>query len=189
MLIYIKWLLLSVVKWVLLLTVPFASFIIAAFTREDERGRDIYTWGSIWGTYDNPPQGDRGFVEKRCWFPNVTTGFKGYLNRAQWTIRNPLYGYSKKSAIKYSSDLEVSYTGNPNISDKDAIPGYYFAKVKDGKRVVGFEFYCVLPYTKKRDVRCRIGWKVMTSKFKEYGFAQLVSTFNPFDGYGRHSDK
>lgn len=49
----------------------------------------------------------------------------------------------------------------------------------------GFEFYCILPWSETRDLRCRIGWKMMTPKFKEYGFAQLVTTCNPFDGYGK----
>jgi len=190
MMIYIKWFILAVCKILLLLTVPFAAPIIAALNREQSHDLDIYNWGSIWGTYDNPPQGDEGFIEKRCWFPNVTTGFKGYLNRINWMIRNPLYGYAKLAQVEYSEDLFLTYVGNPDISDKYEIPGWYFSKVFDrNDKVIAFEFYCVLPWSKTRNLRSRLGWKVMTRKFEEYGFAQLVVTCNPFDGYGKHSDK
>lgn len=63
--IYIKWLALSLVDWALLLTVPVAAPIISAFTREQPYGLSPYSWGGMWGTYDNPPQGDKGYVRER----------------------------------------------------------------------------------------------------------------------------
>ena len=62
----------------------------------------------------------------------------------------------------------------------------YFVRVRalDSWQVVGFEFYGVFPYCKTRDVRIRLDWKILTDKFQRQGFAQLVNTFNPFDGYG-----
>lgn len=58
--IYLRWLALALLDWLLLLTVPIASPIIAAFTRAQPRHDDGYSWGWIWGTHDNPPQGDEG---------------------------------------------------------------------------------------------------------------------------------
>lgn len=182
--IYLKWLVLAILDYVLLLTVPIAALVISAFTREGSYLEPEYKWGWIWGTYDNPPQGDEGFVEKRSLFPGVTTGFKGYLNRVHWIVRNPLYGYAKMSSIPYSEELQLSYKGDPDISDKYGRPGWYFAQLRESGKLKAFEFYGIFPYSKTRDVRIRLGWKLMTSKFKEYGFAQLVDTFNPFDGYG-----
>ena len=76
--------------------------------------------------------------------------------------------------------------GRDGISDKEGNPGWYFVRVRalDSWRVVWFEFYGVFPYCKTRDVRIRLGWKILTDKFQRQGFAQLVNTFNPFDGYG-----
>ena len=181
--IYLKWLALALLDWLLLVTVPVAAILVSAFTREQPYNMRPYTWGGLWGTYDNPPQGDEGFVAKRAWFPGVTTGFKGYLNRVNWMIRNPLYGFAKKSSLEYSEEYDLEVTGKDGISDKDGIPGWYFVKVFHGKELVGFEFYGVFPYTKSLDVRIRLGWKVLTSKFKSQGFAPLVNTFNPVDGY------
>ena len=181
---YIKWAVLALLDWVLLITIPIAAPIIAAFTREQPYGNHIYTWGWIWGTHDNPPQGDEGFVRKRALFVGVTTGFKGYLNRIHWMIRNPLYGYAKYCSIKYDADAELTFIGNPNISDKYKVPGWYFAKYMRNGKLLGFEFYCVLPWCKTRDLRMRLGWKMMTSKFEVYKFAQIVNSINPFDGYG-----
>lgn len=182
--IYLKWLVLAIFDWILLLTVPFAAVIIALFTREQPRGLAPYKWGWIWGTYDNPPQGDEGFVRKRSLFVGVTTGFKGYLNRVHWMIRNPLYGYAKRTSVAWEEGVEISGTGDFNISDKEKRPGSYFAVAKLEGKVIAFEYYLVKPYSETRDIRVRLGWKIMTDKYKRYGFAQLVNSINPFDGYG-----
>jgi len=92
--VYLRWLVLALLDYALLLTVPVAAPIIALFTRAQPYGLAPYSWGGLWGTYDNPPQGDQGFVGKRAPFVGVTTGWRGYLNRVMWMIRNPLYGYA-----------------------------------------------------------------------------------------------
>ncbi len=182
--IFFKWATLALLDWLLLLTIPFAAPVIAAFTSAKPYGNAPYTWGWLWGTYDNPPQGDEGFVRKRAWFPCVTNGWRGYLNRINWMIRNPLYGYARMAAVKYSPEMQLRYSGNPNISDKYRVSGWYFATLRKSGKLVGFEFYAVLPWCKTRDLRVRLGWKIMTDKFQKNGFAPLVNTFNPLDGYG-----
>lgn len=182
--IYVRWLALATLDWALYLTVPIAAPIIAAFTREQPYGAAPYSWGWMYGTYDNPPQGDAGFVRGRCFFPGVTVGWRGYLNRVLWMIRNPLYGLARASAIDYSPELQLSYSGNPHISDKYRVPGWYFARLKRDGRMCAFEFYCVFPWAFGKCLRARIGYKIMTDKFKRYGFAQLVNTLNPFKAYG-----
>lgn len=183
--IYLRYLALFTVDILLtILTVLPAALIVPIFTREQEWGKKEYTWGWLWGTYDNPPQGDQGFVRKRCLFPTVTTGFKGYVNRVMWMLRNPLYGLSKRMALKWSDTATLVVTGNPDISDKYRIPGSMMARLYEGKKLIGFEFYMVKPYSANRDIRCRLGWKMTTEKYKDKGFAQFVGTCNPFDGYG-----
>ena len=184
--IYFKWFILTVFKlFILLPSLLVAPQVIALFTKSVPQDLPIYTWGGWWGTYDNPPQGDESFVEEGAFFPNITTGLKGYINRVQWMWRNKLYGYNKLTSIDYDVNNEMTFIGDPAISDRAKHPGWYFAKLHNGKKLIGFEFYCVLPWSETRDLRCRIGWKMMTSKFAEYGFAQLVTTCNPFDGYGK----
>lgn len=183
--IFLKWLALALLDWLLLLTVPIAAPIIAAFTRAKPHGQAPYTWGWIWGTYDNPPQGDEGFVRKRALFPGVTAGLRGYVNRVHWMVRNPLYGYARMCAVSYSADQVVQVIGRQDISDKYRVPGWYFAAVfSPSWKLVAFELYAVLPWSQARDLRMRLGWKILTDKFQKQGFAQLVNTANPFDGYG-----
>ena len=89
---------------------PFAAVIVSIFTKADHKERDKYKWGSIFGTWDNPPQGDRGFREKRAPFPNVYTGWKGYINRLQWMRRNRLYNFKKKvqkHVLKFAALIEI----------------------------------------------------------------------------------
>lgn len=182
--IYLKFVLFAIIKAVLFLTLPFAMVIVPLFTRAQSHDKPIYTWGGWWGTYDNPPQGDEGYVSKRCMFPNVLTGIRGYINRALWMWRNKLYGYNAFASVKYGADVSVEHTGNPDISDKYKVPGHYIARAFKGKKLIGFEFYAVWPWSKRRNLRIRLGWKILTRKFEQYGFAQLVTTANPLDGYG-----
>lgn len=182
--IYIKWFFLSLLDLLLLPTVFVVAPVVSLFTRAQPHDQGPYTWGGLWGTYDNPPQGDEGFVEKRCFFPDETKGFKGYLNRVLWMVRNPLYGLAKKSSIPYDPAYTTVVTGNPDISDKYKVPGKYFVKLYSGEELVGFELYMVKPWSETRNLRMRLGWKILTDKFQRNGFAQLVNTCNPFDGYG-----
>ena len=199
--IYLKWLTLALFDVLLLLTVPIAAPIIAAFTRYQPHGLPSYSWGWLWGTYDNPPQGDEGFVRKRAPFPGECFGWRGYVNRIMWMIRNPMYGFARLVALDYSVDQVQQLIGKDGISDKEGIPGWYFVRLhslKSGK-CVGFEFYGVFPWMKEhtvhnymtgkeytftaRDLRIRLGWKILTSKFRERSFAPIVNTVNPVDGY------
>lgn len=184
--IYLKWFVLAILDLLLTLTVVVAAPIIALFTREQPYGKPEYTWGWLWGTYDNPPQGDQGYVAKRALFLNETTGVKGYVNRVWWMFRNPLYGFSRRAAVDYSADFYYYVDGNTNISDKYKIPGSYFVRVYDkkGGKLVAFEYYLVKPWSETKDLRVRLGWKVSTDKFASTGFAPLVVTANPLDGYG-----
>lgn len=172
--IYLKWLLLTLVDYALLipffLLVPFASLFTA-------KG-----WNSITkyvGTYDNPPQGDRGWIRERSLFPKVTTGLKGYINRVFWLWRNPNYPYQKLASVEYAPNILVSWSGNDKISDKYARAGWYFATAKNARQTVAFEFYGVFPHYFGKCLRVRLGWKIMSSKFEESGIAPLVNTCNP----------
>ena len=181
---YLKWLILTLVDIALLITVPFVPPAVAAFCKAMPYGLRPYSWGGWWGTWDNPPQGDQGFVSKHAFFPGVIDGWRGYVNRVQWMWRNKLYGFAKLAGVQYLPGTVVIYSGNPDISDKYKRPGWYFARAYYAGRLTAFEFYAVLPYTESRDVRIRLGWKIMTDKFQRFGFGQHVFTFNPFDGYG-----
>ena len=143
-----------------------------------------FTWGWLFGTYDNPPQGDRGWVRERCYFPAVVTGWKGYLNRAGWMWRNPCYGLAKRLSIPYGCADRIELIGNPDISDKKRIKGYYFVRAYHKDKIVGWEFYTILPYTENKCFRMRLGWKIETRKFAMLGFAPLVHTITPFKQYG-----
>lgn len=171
----------------MILTIWWAPFVVSIFTKPQPHGLSIYKWGSLWGTFDNPPQGDEGFVTKRAPFPNVTKDFKGYINRSMWIFRNKLYNLKYIFRVEYKNSTTKTIYGNPDISDKYKIPGWLFVIVRDRKKVVAWEWYSITPYSKKRNVRIRMGWKVKGRKFEQKGdFAQLVYTFNPVDGYGNN---
>lgn len=145
-----------------------------------------YDWGifSLWGTFDNPVEGDDRWIRQGSYWPGVTKGFKGYVNRVGWLLRNPMYGLAVKLSLWWKDGYRKELTGNPHISDKYGIPGSYTVKLYDGKnKIIGFEYYAVKPWSKGRCLRIRVGWKIDSSKVEEIGIMQFVFTCNPFDGY------
>ena len=181
----LKYILAVIGKILLLPTVPFAAIFVAMFNKEEDPDHVRYRWGGIYGTFDNPPQGDNGYITKHAIFKNENKGFKGYVNRVMWMIRNPLYNYARYNGIEWKDSYTITQEGNPDISDKYKVPGKLWTKAWDSKgRLVAFGFYMVKPWSKKRNLRMRIGWKVKSRAVKEQGFIQMVFTINPFDGYG-----
>ena len=191
--VFLRWLLGSVGYILLIPTAPVAAIFISIFTRPmPHKLPEGYSWGSIWGTYDNPPQGDEGYVSERCFFPNEVTGWKGYINRVWWIgVRNILYGWKKMFMVPFKSCTTRKFSGNPNISDKYKVPGWLLVRAYCHKGdLQAFEFYGVFPYSKTRNLRMRLGWKIKGDKFDEVGeYAALVFTINPFDGYGDEKKK
>lgn len=183
--IYIKWLVLSAFKIMLLvLTVP-ASVFVPLYYRAQEPELMRYTWGGWFGTFDNPPQGDRGFIAKHALFKNTTAGLMGYINRVQWMFRNPLYGFAKTAGVSYCATDTLKISGNPQISDKYKIKGWVLATLHDRHgKLKAFEWYSVTPWSKRRNVRIRLGWKIKTDKMQTRGWARHVFTINPLDGWG-----
>lgn len=140
-------------------------------------------WGVWFWTHDNPPQGDPVYRSQRCWFPNVDTGWRGYINRVQWLWRNPVYGLGRKLGVEHSVG-EVEVTGNPDISDRRGIPGSYFATYRVDGKLQAFEYYAIIPWAQHRCLRIKLGWKIATRRFAgEQGYGILVYLVNPFMSY------
>ena len=172
----------GVLLYVLMLPISTpAAFVVSAFTRPmPDRG--MYHWGGWFGTYDNPPQGDRKWLREH---PELT-GWRGYLNRVGWMRRNRLDGLKRWLAVDYTECVTRKYRGNPSISDKYKVPGWLFVTARcHSKRIRAFEWYSVTPWSRNHCLRVRLGWKIKGDKFDEVGeFGALVFTVNPFDSYG-----
>lgn len=184
--IFIKWLASALLHIALLPSVVLAAPLISLITRPmPHKLPGGYTWGWIWGTYDNPPQGDEGYLAKRCPYPGKLKGWQGCINRTMWMVRNPLYGLNRKTGVWYKHDTVVTVRGNPDISDKYRIPGWLLATARNGKQLAAFELYAILPWSERRCLRVRLGWKIKGRKFTQPGdMAPLVTACNPLDGYG-----
>ena len=145
------------------------------------------SWGGWFWTWDNPPQGDRGFLTKRAPFPNAVTGWRGWVNRTAWLWRNPLYGLKRRLAVPLLGDTELPIiTGDSYISDRYGPPGRRRATIWRDGGIDAFELYIVRPYKlfPNRCLRVRVGWKIGGDSFLEDGFAPLVCVINPFKSYG-----
>ena len=145
----------SVLLYILLLPISTpAAFIVSTWTRPDD-----IDWGGWFGTYDNPPQGDRKWLKDH---PKLRAG-AGYLNRVGW-IRPQSFLYGLKAlwlAVDYTECTTRKFRGNPAISDKYKVPGWLFVThAATVKSLRAFEWYSVTPYTKSRCLRIRLGWKI-----------------------------
>lgn len=179
--IYLKFLVFLLIDWALYVPFCIAAFPVSLFTADNSyKTNKFLTW---FITFDNPAIGDAKW-QREGWFPYCYTGIKGWLNRAGWIIRNPLYGLGKAFGIKYAPQIIVSYVGNAEISDKYARSGWYFATAKKDSKTVAFEFYAIIPWTETKCTRIRLGWKIMTDKFKSLGFAPLVNTVTVWKEFG-----
>ena len=186
--IYFKYLLIVLLDILANISNFIVAPILSIFTRAkpdlNEKGEQ---WGWIYGTWDNPPQGDSKW-QREGWFPYITTGWKGYLNRVGWLYRNPCYGLQKMMGIDYNPNNLIGCKGNENISDKYGIAGSYYAEVRSpAGKVLGFEYYLIKPYGNGKCLRVRLGWKIMTDKFEKYGFAAFVDTITPYKQFGKNS--
>lgn len=184
---YFKYLLLVLLDLVTLLSSVVAVPILSIFTRpQPDLNEAGEPWGWIYGTWDNPPQGDAKWI-REGWFPGETKGFTGYLNRVGWLYRNPCYGYQRMAGFDWDKANYITYTGDLDISDKYKRPGSYYAEVRSTEgRLLAFEYYLVKPYPNGTSCfRMRLGWKIMTDKYELYGFATLVDTITPWKKYGK----
>ena len=176
--IIVRWLLLSCLSITVTALSYFIAPILSLFTSDRWPN-----WGEWFWTYDNPPEGDGGYIATRAPFVPSSTPLQKYVNRVFWLWRNPSYGFDKKLGIQYKPSMTVSLWGNPDVSDKRMVHGWYLAKCFDDGELVAFEFYAVIPYGKKC-LNMRLGWKITARKFKELGFAAIVNTFSPTKQYG-----
>ena len=183
--IYAKWFVFFLGDILMWISNLFVAPILSLFTKaQPDLNEKTKQWGWLYGTWDNPPQGDSKHQREGI-YPYATTGLKGYVMRVLWLYRNPCYGYQKMVGVKYNPIGAVSFKGDDRISDKYGLSGYYFAEYKLNGKVEAFEFYGIYPYSKTKCFRIRVGWKIMTDKFKKYGFATFVDTATPFKTFGR----
>jgi len=177
----LRWLVFAVIDWILLPVWWVSAPFLSLFT-----SKGWPKWGSWFWTYDNPPQGDSGWISKRSFFPNTNDKLELYCNRVGWLWRNPGYGFQKAVSIPWQEGHLVTVVGNDRISHKYQREGKYFARCTDKEgRLVAFEFYWIKKYSETRCIRFRIGYKLVTDKFAgKLRFAPLVNTINPWDGWG-----
>jgi hypothetical protein len=181
---YFKWIIFCLIDWAMLPVHYALAPLLSLFT-----GRGWPKWGGWFWTYDNPPQGDGGFQVKRAPYINASSPWQLYVNRVFWLWRNPLYGLQKAFSVRHGSDVIVKLIrfggSGVDTSDKYRRAGWYYAEcLDDFEYLIAFELYAVIPWSSTRCLRLRLGWKIVTDKFERLGFAPLVDTFNPLDGYG-----
>ena len=90
-------------------------------------------WALSWfSTSDNSLDGDIGYQTEHAPFLGPQTGFKRYLNRVVWILRNPAYGFETSGFMgaNISPSDQVLTTGNPFIKNRNqAVAGSYYCEI------------------------------------------------------------
>lgn len=120
----------SVLYLTLLPTVYVVTPFLSLFTRPDWSVKERYRWGWIYGTHDNPPQGDRAWVTKHCPFPNEFSGWKGWANRTGWLYRNKLYNLKKSLSVRFEANTVKRYWGTQTYPTSTKSQAGYSLDVK-----------------------------------------------------------
>lgn len=153
----------------------------------DERG---WLPSGLWWfqTPDNSLDGDKGFRAKHAPYEGVQIGWRRYLNRVAWLLRNPAYGFDwLVLAVDTDQADLLQVEGDPATSN---IPGHSGTRVKRvwradprtrARGLVAWEWYYVRqwgqsPYC----VRVRLGWKIPDRLGQP---ATFVCSGNPLMGF------
>lgn len=160
----------SIFRWLTLLTadvVMFAlSWCLAPVLPAFARNAHLPKWLHWFDTPDNTLDGDEGFVTLHAPFKGRgVRGWRRYINRVVWLIRNPGYGfsYSVLGATILLTPRVIS--GNPFVSDSrnitigrpHGLSGHVL--LRSGGF---FEFYYVRQYGNSgKCLRLRFGWKML----------------------------
>ena len=120
-------------------------------------------WLSYFGTPDNSLDGDEGYQKEHAPFKGIQTGFKRYVNRILWLLRNPIYGFGysvlgariEHPPLVISGDPLVSDSKNLRLNRQHGLSGH--VTLRCGRY---WEFYLIHQYGNNRCLRIRMGWKL-----------------------------
>jgi hypothetical protein len=122
------------------------------------------------------------------------TGWRRYINRVWWLVRNPGYGFSYRVLGHRVDSQPLVVSGDPLVSDSvnltmgrmHGLSGHVL--VREGR---AFEFYLVRQYGKSgRCFRLRLGWKLLgwinePGQWPLGGKAQFVIGIKPLGRFQR----
>ena len=190
----------AVLRWLTLLVADLTVFVLAwllapilpAFAIG--KGH-LPRWLSWFDTPDNTLDGDLGYIASHAPFRGYgVAGWRRYINRAWWLVRNPGYGFSYSVLGHQVNSMPRVVSGDPLVSDSvnltvgrmHGLSGHVL--VREGE---AFEFYLVRQYGKSgRCFRLRLGWKLLgwinePASWPLGGKAQFVCGIKPFGRFQR----
>jgi len=162
-----RWLLAATLNFAFTLIAYPAALLLPAFATSTGY---LPTWLWWFQTPDNSLDGDTAFQASHAWFTPPQTGWRRYVNRIWWLMRNPAYGFGIDVA-------GVSVTATPKLFGTLPLggaltqSGWYFAWTSNA-----WQFYGVWIYSSTRCARLNLGWKL----WQVPGVCQLVLSPLPF---------
>ena len=160
----------AALRWLLMLvadlTVFVLAWLLAPILPAFAIGKDhLPDWLSYFSAEDNPLDGDVGYITLHAPFKGMQTGWRRYINRVWWLVRNPGYGFSYQVLGHRVNSVPRVVSGDPLVSDSvnltvgrmHGLSGHVL--VREGR---AFELYLVRQYCKTgRCFRLRMGWKLL----------------------------
>lgn len=128
-------------------------------------------WLWYFQTPDNPLDGDSGFQTEHAPFLGSQVGWRRYINRIAWLLRNPAYGadFSLFGFCPSGDRWSVTCRGDSLVDDTH--DGWYFKTCQGA-----WQFYLAHHWTATCYLRVNIGWKLWSLP----SVCQIVFAVNPW---------
>lgn len=147
-------------KWFLLLPLNIAFTLLAyvlapilpAFATEYGV---LPTWLTWFDTPDNRLDGDVGFRTEHAPFKGEQVGWRRYINRVVWLIRNPAYGFDVAIAVDVSEDVNLQVSGTRSMGGNLDEDGWFFATAPGA-----WQLYVTHHWTDTHTTKINLGWKI-----------------------------
>ncbi|WP_118181316.1 DUF7338 family protein [Paraburkholderia phosphatilytica] len=173
---YTRWLAFSLANFV----VTLLAYLLAPLLPLFAIGRPtLPSWLAYFQTPDNPLDGDANFQANVAPFRGAQTGWRQYINRIFWLLRNPAYGFGL-TVIAFQATkgaLVARKRGNLDVSGGPTETGYFHADLINPDGSWCWELYIVWCYSKTRALRLNLGWKIWNPTPCACQFAMTVQPF------------
>lgn len=169
---FLRWLLFIPVELCFLLVALLLAPVLPLFASE---AGWLPPWLSWFGTSDNPLDGDSGFLSEHAPFLGPQTGWRRYLNRVAWLIRNPAYGFDF-AVLGFVASQFTTWQGWGDITADDTRDGWYLHVGTNPDGSSAWQFWLSHHWTADRFLRINLGWKLWAAP----GLCQFVIAAHPW---------
>ena len=181
---FIRWCLLLIANVLVLVLAYLLAPILPAFATKDAH---LPRWLSWFDQPDDDLDGDNGWKTEHRLFlghSKVDQGWRRYINRVLWLIRNPAYGWDiSVLGFTVQTGFVGTQAGNQAVSDRPLCQGWSWRTVQNpGSNRRYWFLYIIWCWSGRFCLSIKLGWKIWLP-LAAGDQCQFVCSLNPFASY------